>query len=72
MTPSPRMKYISSALLFLTPSFAYAYIDPGSGAYYVQVAMALLGAVAFYLTHPKELIRRVTDLIKFFIAHFKK
>lgn len=42
---------------------AFAYIDPGSGAYIIQAVIALFGAAAFYLRHPiesiKALIRKI-------------
>ena len=41
------------------PSLAFAYIDPGTGAYVVQGVIALLGTVVFYVTHPRGLAQRV-------------
>jgi hypothetical protein len=37
------------ALAVLTPSAALAYIDPGTGSYYVQLIAAGLGGVALLL-----------------------
>ncbi len=45
------------ALIF--PGLALAYIDPGTGAYVAQGLIALFGTVAFYVTHPRQLIKRV-------------
>lgn len=41
------------------PSLAFAYIDPGTGAYVVQAAIALASTVVFYATHPVRLVKRV-------------
>jgi hypothetical protein len=41
------------------PSLAFAYIDPGTGAYVVQSLIALFGAAVFYASHPKQLVKRV-------------
>jgi len=38
--------------LVLAPSLAFAYIDPGNGAYMVQALFTLVGAALFYLRHP--------------------
>lgn len=40
---------------------AYAYIDPGSSAYFIQALVALVAAVVFYIRHPVTLIK---DLFK--------
>ena len=48
----------------LQPGIAHAYIDPGTGAYVVQLLIALAGAVAFYAMQPvrmfKAWFRRLT------------
>jgi hypothetical protein len=41
------------------PALAFAYIDPGTGAYVVQGVLALVATVAFYVTHPRQLVKRV-------------
>lgn len=38
--------------LVLAPNLAFAYIDPGNGAYMVQALFTLVGAALFYLRHP--------------------
>jgi hypothetical protein len=40
------------AALSLAPTLAQAYIDPGNGAYMVQVLFTLVGASLFYVRHP--------------------
>jgi hypothetical protein len=40
------------AFLALAPSLAWSYIDPGNGAYMVQVLFTLIGAGLFYIRHP--------------------
>lgn len=50
-------KKIKVALyLLLLPNLAFAYIDPGTGAYFIQVLFALIGAVIFYVAHPAQFI----------------
>jgi hypothetical protein len=38
--------------LMIAPGSAIAYIDPGSGAYMVQVIFMVVAAALFYLRHP--------------------
>ena len=38
--------------LATAPQLAMAYIDPGNGAYMVQVVFTLVGAALFYVRHP--------------------
>ena len=45
------------AILSTAPGLAFAYIDPGSGAYMVQALFALCGAALFYIRHPIRTIR---------------
>jgi|HubBroStandDraft_5_1064220.scaffolds.fasta_scaffold1162236_2 hypothetical protein len=40
------------AILASAPTAAMAYIDPGNGAYMVQVLFTIVGAALFYLRHP--------------------
>jgi hypothetical protein len=57
-----RSKIILLCLLALClPQTALAYIDPGTGAYLVQGLVALVGAVAFYVSHPAELLRKLRE-----------
>ena len=57
-----RSKTILLWLLALSmPQTALAYIDPGTGAYLVQGLVALAGAVAFYVSHPAELLRKLKE-----------
>jgi len=39
-------------VLGMAPTAAMAYIDPGNGAYMVQVLFTLAGAALFYVRHP--------------------
>jgi hypothetical protein len=50
-----------SLLIFCVPQTAFAYIDPGTGAYLVQALAALAGSVIFYVNHPRELLRRLKE-----------
>jgi hypothetical protein len=45
------------AMLGTAPGVAFAYIDPGNGAYMVQALFTLVGAALFYLRHPIHLLR---------------
>ena len=57
-----RSKIILLCLLAVCmPQTALAYIDPGTGAYLVQGLAALVGAIAFYVSHPTELLRRIKE-----------
>jgi hypothetical protein len=49
------------------PGLAMAYIDPGNGAYMVQVIFTLIGAGLFYLRHP---IRSLQALGRWFSARW--
>ncbi len=46
-------------VLAMAPTLAFAYIDPGNGAYMVQALFALFGAALFYLRHPIRSIQSV-------------
>ena len=53
------------AVFFLIfPSLAYAYVDPGTGAYVLQLIIALFGAVMFYATRPVQLFKLIRDFFK--------
>ena len=45
-------------LVLIFPTVAFAYIDPGTGAYVVQSVIAVCSAVVFYVSHPIRLIER--------------
>jgi hypothetical protein len=57
----PSLSYSRIALmaliLGLAPAAAMAYIDPGSGAYMVQVLFTLAAAAFFYVRHPIRSLR---------------
>jgi len=46
-------------VLAMAPTLAFAYIDPGNGAYMVQALFALMGAAFFYLRHPIRTFKSV-------------
>lgn len=47
------LRIMGTVLLFaLAPSLAWSYIDPGNGAYMVQLLFTLVGAALFYIRHP--------------------
>ena len=55
-------KYIAVLIsIAVYPSVAYAYVDPGTGAYLLQLLIALFGAVVFYASRPMQLFRLIRD-----------
>jgi len=55
-------------VLAMAPTLAFAYIDPGNGAYMVQALFALMGAAFFYLRHP---IRTLKSIWRWAVDRFK-
>ena len=56
------LKYIAVLIsIAVYPSVAYAYVDPGTGAYLLQLLIALFGAVVFYASRPMQLFRLIRD-----------
>ncbi len=47
------------AFLGTAPTVAMAYIDPGNGAYMVQVLFTLVGAALFYVRHPIRTLKLI-------------
>jgi hypothetical protein len=56
-TPGLRWRMAIAALV--VPGIAFAYVDPGTGAYLVQSIMALVGIVTFYATRPFRFLRNL-------------
>ena len=56
--------FFISILFFSISSPAYAYVDPGTGAYFIQLIMAFIGAGVFYLRHPIKLLKSLLSRIK--------
>lgn len=54
--------------IIVLPATAHAYVDPGTGAYLLQLVIAMFGAVVFYATRPMALFR----LIKAYFHQKKK
>lgn len=46
-------------LILVMPGVAHAYIDPGTGAYAIQLLVALFGAFVFFATHPVRFLREL-------------
>jgi len=56
------LKYIAVLIsIAIYPSVAYAYVDPGTGAYLLQLLIALFGAVVFYASRPMQLFRLIRE-----------
>lgn len=53
------MRYIYFTLLVLlfTPSYAYAYVDPGSGMLLWQGLIALIGGLITFIRKPLQCIK---------------
>ncbi|MFI4869973.1 MAG: hypothetical protein ACHQDD_11605 [Steroidobacterales bacterium] len=58
-TSCKRGRWVILGLAF--PSLAFAYIDPGTGAYVVQAVLALFATIAFYISHPRQLVKGVFE-----------
>ena len=43
---------------------AYAYFDPGSGAFIIQAIIALFAAITFYLGYPIRVLKKIFRKIK--------
>ena len=65
-------KIIITALIVLSFSTpCYAYIDMGTGAYFIQSVIAIVGVVLFYLRHPVEFLKIVYNKILDFFKRDK-
>ncbi|MDA9819216.1 hypothetical protein N9B80_02080 [Methylophilaceae bacterium] len=52
------------ALSFFYPTFAHAYLDPGTGSIILQGLIALIGGIAFYFKQIKLIILNLFKKIK--------
>ncbi|WP_426110144.1 hypothetical protein [Massilia sp. PWRC2] len=55
---SKKFSALVCAILVL-PATAHAYVDPGTGAYLLQLLIAVFGAIIFYISRPLELFRLI-------------
>lgn len=55
---SRKFSALICAILVL-PSTAHAYVDPGTGAYLLQLLIAVFGAIVFYVSRPVELFKLI-------------
>lgn len=60
---------IPVAAILLFPGTAFAYVDPGTGAYFLQLLIAIFGAAIFYISRPVQLFKLIVD---FFVKKIKK
>jgi len=51
-------------LIFLLNNSAYAYFDPGSGAFIVQSIIAMFGIMIFYLGYPIRILKNILKKIR--------
>jgi hypothetical protein len=58
------MNRILVVLFCATPSLAFAYIDPGTGAYLVQALMALVVACLAYIRHPVRMLKALWERLR--------
>ena len=58
-------------LFLLFNDSAYAYFDPGSGAFIIQAIIALFATISFYLGYPIRILKKMVKKIKkiFFKIH---
>jgi hypothetical protein len=55
-------KSIFIATFFLLfPGTAFAYVDPGTGAYLLQLLITVFGAVMFYISRPGQLFKVIRE-----------
>lgn len=52
------------AFLLIYPNLAHAYVDPGTGAYLLQLLIALFGAIVFYATKPVQLFKLIRQFFR--------
>lgn len=58
------LRIAGAVVLFaLAPSLAWSYIDPGNGAYMVQLLFTLVGAALFYIRHPLRFLLALRNWI---------
>ena len=61
------MLIIFILLMIFFTSNAFAYADPGSGAFIIQAIVALFGAIVLYLSRPilfaKKIIKTIKDKV---------
>ena len=58
-------KFFSFLSVFLLlPINAYAYFDPGTGSYIIQIILAFLASCYFFITNPIKFIKNYFKKIK--------
>jgi hypothetical protein len=57
--PARHLRYTMAVIALTSPAIAFAYVDPGTGAYFVQSIMALIGAASFYAMRPIRFLRNL-------------
>jgi hypothetical protein len=65
---SRKYLFLGAVMIFF-PSVAQAYVDPGTGAYLLQLLIAVFGAAVFYISKPAELLKLIRS---FFSKKSKK
>jgi hypothetical protein len=58
-TGTGHLRWTMAAVTLVTPAIAFAYVDPGTGAYVVQSIMALIGVGTFYAMRPFRFLRNL-------------
>ena len=51
------------SIIFFTGN-AFAYFDPGTGAFIIQAIVALFGAIFIYLSRPILFAKKIVKIIK--------
>ena len=44
-------------ICFILPTTAFAYFDPGTGSYIIQLILAFLASCYFFITNPVKFIK---------------
>ena len=55
--------FLILAIIFCSTSYAYAYIDPGTGSFIIQSILAIGGAIVFYLGYPIRMFKNIYNKI---------
>ena len=52
-----KKKYLLIFIIFICPTNAFAYFDPGSGSYLIQLILAFLASCYFFISNPIQFIK---------------
>ena len=61
--------FICTLTIILVPQISYAYIDPGMGSAFIQFIVAIVSAVALYISYAIGFFKKIFNN---FLNYFKK